>query len=421
MKNYISCVAATLCLPLLGALAGCSESAAESGQEKPTATLVVVAPPLEQSVTDHYEFTGRTDAAESVEIRARVTGFLRAVKFEDGSEVARDAPLYEIDDREYQAALASANAERTSAEAHQVKATTDFKRVDELKKKGNVSAEEFDRADAAKKEADAAVESAQAKQARAQLDVDFSRIASPIAGKISRSLITEGNLVNANITPLTTIVSVDPMYVYFDVDERTILTIKKQVREGLIESRTNEEIPIQMGLTIDKGYPHSGVIDFIDNRVDPGTGTVRVRGKFDNPRPEKGERILDAGLFARISVPIGRPKASLLVADRAIGTDQGQKFLYVVNDKNEVVFRPVKLGPKQDGLRTIAEGLNAGERVIIDGLQRVRPGSIVDPKPGDMHSRPGGATAAGTKPADAHGEPKDKDNANNAHQSGSPE
>ena len=405
--------AVALFLPLLGAFSGCGQSEAGSGNVPSTATMVIVSAPVEQSVVDYVEYTGRTDSAESVEIRARVSGFLNAVRFQEGSEVEKGAPLYEIDDREYQADLAAANAEVTSAEAHQIKATTDFNRVEALKMKGAVSAEEYDRADAQKKEADAAVESAQAKKARAQLDVDFSRIAAPIAGKISRSLITEGNLVNANITPLTTIVSVDPMYVYFDVDERTILTLKKQVREGQLESRNHDEnMPIQMGLTIDRDYPHSGIIDFIENRVDPNTGTVRVRGKFENPRPATGDRVIDAGLFAHIRVPIGRPKKALLVAERAVGTDQGQKFLYVVDDKNEVVFRPVKLGAKHDGLRTIAEGLNAGERVIIDGLQRVRPGAIVDPKPGDMHSRPGGAAAA--KPA---GKPNEGDDASAGHKS----
>lgn len=392
---------------MLLALAGCGHSQADSGQEPPPSAIVIVDQPVEQSVVDYVEYTGRTDAAESVEIRARVTGFLNAVRFAEGTEVEKGAALYEIDDREYQADLSAARAELAGAQAHQEKTTTDFKRVEALKEKKAASAEEFDRADAAKKEADASVESAQAKQIRAQLNVDFSRIAAPISGKISRSLTTVGNLINGDVTVLTSIVSVDPIYVYFDVDERTILTLKKQVREGQLASKNNEEIPVLMGLTIDKDYPHQGTIDFIENRVDPRTGTVRVRGTFKNPRPEKGERVLDAGLFARIRVPIGRPKPSLLVAERAIGTDQGQKFLYVVDDKNEVVFRPVRLGATHDGLRTITEGLNAGERVIIDGLQRVRPGSVVQPKPGEMRSRPRGAVADKAERKEVSGAPDD--------------
>ena len=377
-------------------LSGCGDSHAGTETEKPAAAIVVVSPPIEKSVVDYVDYTGRTDAAESVEIRARVTGFLNAVLFQDGAEVEKGAPLFEIDDREYQADLDSARAELASAKAHQEKATTDFKRMEALKQKGAASAEEYDRADAAKKEADAAVESGVAKQTSAQLKVDFSKIAAPIAGKISRSQTTQGNLINADTTVLTTIVSVEPMYVYFDVDERTILTIRKQVREGQLEAKDDHEVPVLMGLTIDKDYPHVGTIDFLENRVDPRTGTMRVRGTFKNPRPEKGERTLDAGMFARIRVPLGHPKTAILVAERAIGTDQGQKFLYVVDDKNEVVFRPVQLGAVHDGLRAIIEGVNAGERVIIDGLQRVRPGSVVEPKAGDMRSRPGGAAGEET-------------------------
>lgn len=365
----------------------------------------MVSPAVEQQVLDYVDYTGRTDAAESVEIRARITGFLNAVKFEDGAEVEKGAPLFEIDDREYQADLEGAQGELASAKAHQEKSTTDFKRMETLKQKGQASIEEYDRTDAQRKEADAAVISAEAKVKRAQLNVDFTRIAAPISGKISRSKITEGNLVNADATVLTTIVSVEPMYVYFDVDERTILTLRKQVREGQLDRMKKQEIPVLMGLTIDKDYPHVGAIDFLENRVDPSTGTIRVRGTFKNPRPETGERILDAGLFARIRVPIGHPKSALLVTERAIGADQGQKFLYVVDDKNEVVFRAVQLGAVHDGLRVIAEGLNAGERVIIDGLQRVRPGSVVDPKPGDMRSRPGGATADKSAPDPAKNAP----------------
>lgn len=185
--------------------------------------------------------------------------------------------------------------------------------------------------------------------------------------------MTVGNLVDANKTVLTTIVSVDPIYVYFDVDERTFLTLMQQVREGKLEGGKEQVIPVYLGLTTDKGYPFKGRIDFVENRVNPATGTIRTRGTFPNPKPPVGRRILEAGLFARIRVPLGKPKPTLLVADRAIGTDQARKFVYVVNDKNEVVFRPVQLGPMHEGLRAISEGLAAGERIIIDGLQRVRP------------------------------------------------
>jgi RND family efflux transporter MFP subunit len=361
---------------------------------------VVVSPPVEQAVVDYVDYTGRTDSADTVEIRARVTGFLNAVLFKDGAEVQKGQALYEIDDREFQADLEAAKAQHATAVAHQEKANLDFQRAEALKAKGAITAAQYDQILADKKEADAQVQSAQAKQDRAQLNVDFSKIAAPIAGKINRSNLTIGNLVDANKTVLTSIVSVDPIYVYFDVDERTFLTLMQQVREGKLESGEKTVIPIFMGLTTDKGYPHKGTIDFLENRVNPATGTIRTRGTFPNPQPPVGRRVLESGLFARVRVPIGKPKPTLLVADRAIGTDQGRKFVYVVDDTNKVVFRPVELGAMHEGLRAISEGLTAGERVIIDGLQRVRPGVIVSPTPGDMRSRPGEAIAAKSK-ADA--------------------
>lgn len=379
---------------LLLFLPSCRESSAHPARAKLPPAVVIVSTPVEQSVIDSVDFTGRTDSTETVEIRARVTGFLDKVSFEDGAEVEAGAVLYHIDDREYQADFEAADAELSAGLARQEKAKTDFKRVQTLREKGAVSAEEFDRADAGKKEADAAVQSAKAKKDRAQLNLDFSKIAAPISGKISRTQITAGNLVSADKTLLTTIVSVDPMDVYFDIDERTMLTVRKKIREGKLEAKDDKEVPVLMGLAIDDDYPHEGHIDFFDNRVDPNTGTIRARGVFGNPMPKVGKRVLTPGLFARIRVPISDPHPALLVTDRAIGTELGQKFVYVVDDKNEVASRPVTLGASHEGLRVIAAGIAAGDRIIIDGLQRVRPGSVVEPKPGTMWMRPGEAAAA---------------------------
>jgi RND family efflux transporter MFP subunit len=380
------------CVPALLLLAGCENSAADSNQPAP-ATVVVVSTPVQKPVVDYVDYTGRTESAETVEIRARVTGFLTAILFKDGVEVQKGAPLYEIDDREFQADLNAANGELLTADAHQQKATTDFQRAEELRKKEAITAAQYDQILAAKKEADASVQSATAKRDRAQLNVIFSKIDAPISGKTSRSNLTVGNLVDANQTVLTTIVSVDPIYVYFDVDERTFLLVQKQVREGKLEARKSTAVPVWMGLTTDKGYPHEGTLDFIENRINPNTGTIRVRGTFSNPKPAVGDRVLESGLFARVRVPLSKPKNALLITERAIGTDQGQKFVYVVNDKNEVVYRPVQLGAMHDGLRAITEGLTATDRIIIDGLQRVRPGSVVAPKEGSMNSRPGETVA----------------------------
>ncbi|MCY2963667.1 MAG: efflux RND transporter periplasmic adaptor subunit [Planctomycetota bacterium] len=393
MCHPLSRSAWLLLLPVMVACSGCGQTQAESSQNAPP-TMVIVSPPVEESVTDFVDYTGRTEAVETVEIRSRVSGFLDKVLFKDGDDVTQGANLYQIDDREYQADLAVVTGDLTSAEARAEKAKTDFERALGLKKNRAISDEDFDRAVSGKLEAEAAVASASAAKARKQLDVEFSKITSPIAGRISRNLISAGNLVTADNTLLTTIVSVDPIYVNFDVDERTILNIQRGVREGRLKSRVQGEIPILLGLATDKNYPYEGVIDFIDNRVDPRTGTIRVRGNFPNPKPDVGQRALSPGLFSRVRVPVGEPTRSLLVTDRAVGTDLGRKFLYVVNDSNEVVFRPVELGARHDGLRVVSQGLNPGERVIIDGLQRVRPGSVVAPKPGEMRSRPSRSAAA---------------------------
>jgi RND family efflux transporter MFP subunit len=235
------------------------------------------------------------------------------------------------------------------------------------------------------------------------LNVEFSSIAAPISGKISRTEITAGNLIQADNTLLTTIVSVDPINVYFDIDERTILAIRKCMREGKMKSGRHREaddretFSVEMGLAIDEGYPKVGYIDFVDNRISPATGTIRVRGVFANPEFQPQRREMTPGMFARVRVPLSEPHPALLVAERAIGTDQGRKFVYVVNEKNEVVDRTVTLGPVENRLRVITDGLKAGEQVIIDGLQRVRPGVEVTVKPAKMDGRPGMSSVEETK------------------------
>ncbi|HEY3962946.1 MAG TPA: efflux RND transporter periplasmic adaptor subunit [Planctomycetaceae bacterium] len=388
---------------------GCSDLRSESISEKRPPVIVTAGVPVEDSISDYVEYTGRIDAVETVEIRARVTGFLTNVWFSgkqgteensaEGTEVKAGAPLYQIDDREYKADLQAAEGELAIAMAQLEKATGDLKRAVALKDKGSISLEEYERNDTAKKQADANVLAAQAKRDRARLNVEFSSIAAPISGKISRTEITAGNLIKADNTLLTTIVSVDPINVYFNLDERTLLVVHKLMREGKVKGAKGkhaddrEVFSVELGLATDEGYPKQGYIDFLDNHVDPATGTVRVRGVFANPEFQPQRREMTPGMFAHVRVPLGEPHSALLVAERAVGTDQGRKFVYVVNDKNEVVDRTVILGPVHNGLRVIAEGLKSGERVIIDGLQRVRPGAEVNAKPADMNSRPGSSVA----------------------------
>jgi RND family efflux transporter MFP subunit len=406
MRSIFCGLIVPLCAVLL--VPGCDASHADSAAQKPPVAIVTAGPPVEKPVARYIEFTGRTDAVDSVEIRARVTGFLKKVFFAndeqsegassgsgEGTEVKAGTPLYEIDDREYVAELKAAKGELTTALAQQEKAAGDVKRALTLREKGNISAEEFERTETARKQADAQVESASAKCDRAELNVEFSHIAAPISGKISRSEISAGNLIRAENTLLTTIVSVDPIHMYFDLDERTLLTVRKLMQEGKIKgvrsgsTGSQETFPVEMGLAIDEGYPKKGYIDFLDNRVNPATGTIRVRGVFANPEFAPQKREMAPGMFTRVRVPLGEPQPSLLVAERAIGTSQGRQFVYLVNERNEVVDRTVTLGPMDGGLRVIADGLKAGEKVIIDGLQRVRPGAEVQAKPATMDSRPG--------------------------------
>jgi RND family efflux transporter MFP subunit len=410
----------------LAAFAGCGESHAVSN-EKPPAAVVTAGTPLERPVTEYVEFTGRTDASESVEVRARVTGFLMKVFFTageeteasssgdtapppaEGTEITAGTPLYEIDDREFKADVQDATGELTDFLAQQEKAESDLKRALVLKEKGNISTEEYERNVTAKKQADAHVESAKAKLQRADLNVEFSHIAAPISGKISKTEITAGNLIRADNTLLTTIVSQDPIDVYFDMDERTLLTVRRLMLEGKVkgvkkEGGDKETFPVEMALAIDEGYPKHGYIDFLDNRVNPATGTIRVRGVFGNPEFMPKRREMAPGMFCRVRVPLGEAQPALMIAERAIGTDQGRKFVYVISEKNEVVDRTIALGPMQEGLRVVTSGLKADDKVIIDGMQRVRPGVEVAPKPARMDSRPGDAEAeADGAPADSRG------------------
>jgi RND family efflux transporter MFP subunit len=372
MRGPLLSLAAVLALA-----AGCAPSSAEPPKRQPP--VVTVSTPIEKEVVDNFYFEGYTAAVATVDIRARVTGYLSKVYFKDGDDVKAGQPLLLIDKRPYEAELAQAQAELGRAEALVKRLNSDFARAERLLPMRTISQEEYDRIAGERAQAMADVKSRQAAVERADLYLHFCAISAPIAGRISRALVTEGNLVIANETLLTTIVSTDPMYAYFDVDEPTVLGIQQMIREGELQSRDEVQPPIRLGLDIDEGYPHQGVIDFVENRVDPKTGTLKVRGVFANK-----DEVLSPGLHARIELPIGKPHKALMVAERAIGTSQGQKFVYVVDDKNVVVARPVAVGLLQGHLRVITSGLRPDERVIVSGLQRVREGVTVDPKPAEM-------------------------------------
>ena len=343
---------------------------------------VTVSYPAEREITDHNDQTGRTAAVDSVELRARVWGYVDKVNFKEGVLVKKGEVLFEIDPRNYKAALAQAEGNLAAAEAKAARLGLELARAEDLKKTKALAQQEYDKAVGDRGEAVGSVTALKGIVDQAKLDLSFTKVTAPISGRVGRALVTEGNLVQsgqAGGTVLTTLVSVDPMYVYFDVDERTVLRVRQLIREGKAKSARDVVWPVLMGLANEEGYPHEGTIDFVDNQVNPKTGTLRLRGVFAN----KDER-LSPGYFARVRVPIGYPHKALLINDRAVDTDQGQKIVYVVDQDNKVVTRPVRLGSLHDGLRAVEDGLKSGERVIVTGLQQIRPGMTVEPKVIDM-------------------------------------
>jgi RND family efflux transporter MFP subunit len=372
----------------IASLSGCRGSQSQAAPKAPEAVAVIVAPPVEQDITDFMDYTGRTEAVESVEIRSRVSGYLTHVGFMGSldSEVKQGDLLFQIDDRPYKNALASAKARLASAEASLKTSSAELERTEGLFKKGVVVQAELDRDVGRKAQSDADILGAHAAIAQAELDLEFTKITSPIDGMISKPNLTNGNLVSPATQSLTVIVSVDPIYVYFDLDEPTMLQIQKNIRDGKLPTRDEGEYRIFLGLANDEGHPYEGKLDFVDNRVDPNTGTIRVRGIFKNPKPERGNRPLTPGLFARVRVPLGAAHQSLLISERAVGRDMGQTYVYVVGADNTVSRRNIRLGPLHSGLRVVlsdpskeSDGIKPGDQIVISGLQRVRPKSKVEP------------------------------------------
>jgi RND family efflux transporter MFP subunit len=387
MKAYDHFLTFFILIVTLGlALAGCKHEPPALAATPPP--VVMVSPPVEREITDYYEYTARTAAVEAVEVRARVSGYLVKVNFREGSVVKKGDLLFQIDPRPFQAVLDEAKGQVAQWEAKLARAEADATRYERLLPKGAASQKDLDQAIADRGEARAAIQSARAAVDRAALDLEFTRVTAPINGRISRHLIDEGNLVTADTTLLTTIVSIDPMYAYFDADEGTVLHVRQLIREGKARNaRASEEVTVLLGLANEKSFPHRGTIDFLDNQVNPQTGTLRLRGVFPNEMVN-GNEVLLPGYFARVRLLIGQTHGALLVTERAIDTDQGQKILYVVNDKNEVVSRPISVGALHDGLRVLEAGVQPGERVIVNGLLQVRPGITVEPKLVDMPVSP---------------------------------
>lgn len=368
-------------------LAGCFKPAAEPPVR--VAPIVTVSHPVEMEVVDNYYFEGYTAAVSTVDVRARVTGYLSKIYFQDGEDVKEGAPLFLIDPRPYQATLDQAKAELARSHATLKRLDADLARAETLLPKRTISQQEYDKTAAERNEAVADVKAKEAAVEQANLNLHFAAIKAPISGRISRRLVTEGNLVAANETLLTTIVSIDPVYAYFDVDEPTVLKVRQMIREGKVSSAREGTVKVKLALDIDKGYPYEGTIDFIENRIDSSTGTLKIRAVFPNP-----DQALLPGLHARIEMPLGQPYKALAINERAIGAAQGRKFVFVVNQDNKVVERAVTLGLQKEHMRVVLDGLTPTDRVIVNGLQRVRPGVTVDPQLMDATAASGAAGAS---------------------------
>jgi len=359
-------------------LAGCG-GAPETQQKPPEVT---VAQPLARQVTDWDEYTGRLAAPESVEVRSRVSGYVSAVPFNDGAMVRKGDLLFVIDQRPYKAALDGARADLSGARARLELAGRELQRARQLLETHTISQRDFDMRDEERRTAVAGIASAEARVQSAALDLEFCEVRAPIPGRVGRRLITIGNLVTGgtkDATLLTTIVSVDPIHVYVNADERAYLRYQRLAQSRERPSSRDKPNPVRMQLADEEGFPHLGHMDFVDNQLDPATGTIQGRAVFPNP-----DGVLTPGLFARVQVVGEGPYDALLVPDQAVGTDQAKRVVYVLGDDNVPRAVPVVLGRLDGTLRVIRSGLKASDRVIINGVQRVRPGAPVTPVAGQI-------------------------------------
>ena len=387
-------------------LSGCARPQPAAAKKGPPEVMVSM--PVSKEIEDYEEFAGRLEANASILIRARVTGYLLRHPFKEGGLVKKGQVLFEIDPPLYEAQLAHAKGAVLKAKASFQQAERDWNRAKNLGRESNaISREEYDKFKGVYEVTKADVQVTEADLKMAQVNMDYCKVLAPIGGRISKSILDPGNLVKADDTILTSIGDSDPINVYFDVDERTVNRIVRLMHEGVVPKEVSG-VRVRMGLADEEDYPREGVIDFTDNNVDLSTGTLRVRGSFANP-----DELLVPGMFARVRLPIGKPMQALLIAEKALVTDQGQKFVYVVQDANDaehegkVEYRRVNLGRLHDGLRVIKpyeeklneegevisrEGVKPNEKVVVSGLQRIRPDIQVKFKDVEMpRSTPSGS------------------------------
>ncbi|MCH7294516.1 efflux RND transporter periplasmic adaptor subunit [Acinetobacter higginsii] len=335
----------------------------------PPAATVDVASVVSQTITDWQEYSGRLEAIDQVDVRPQVSGKLIAVHFKDGSLVNKGDLLFTIDPRPFEAELNRAKAQLASAEAQVTYSSANLGRNQRLIQSNAIAHQELDQAENEARSANANLQAAKAAVETARLNLEYTRITAPVSGRISRAEVTVGNVVSAGngAQVLTSLVSVSRLYASFDVDEQTYL-------KYISNQRNSAQVPVYLGLANESGFSREGYISSIDNNLNTTSGTIRVRATFDNP---KG--VMLPGLYARIRLGGGQPRAAILISPTAIGVDQDKRFVVVVDAKNQTAYREVKLGAQQDGLQIINSGLQVGDRIVVNGLQRIRPGDPVNP------------------------------------------
>ena len=371
---------------LLAASPQACRPAAKSAALPAAPPAVTVAAPVSRTITEWNEFSGRLASPARVEIRARVSGHRDTVHFKEGSVVQQGDLLFTIDPRPY-----AVEAARLQADVERMRTRVDLARIEsrnaeQLRASAAISNEEMERRFKALGETLGSVKAAEAALEAAQLDLKFTEVRSPITGRISNARVTAGNLVRGGTqetTLLTTVVALDPIHCYFEVDERSALKYRDLIRSGQLPHALDGGMPAEMGLADQADFSHQGVVDFMDNELAPGTGTLRARGVFPNP-----DRLMVPGFFARVRIPGSEARETLLIRDQAVSDDQGRSFVWVVGPDNTAIYRPVVLGPKTDGLRIVRDGLAAGERVVINGAMAVRAGAKVTATDGTMDPAP---------------------------------
>ncbi len=400
--------AGLLLLAGMAGVVGCGQAGSQTAQPPPPATQVVYDTPITQVVTDYEDFPGRTDAIYTVEVRARVSGYLKRVYFHDGQEVRKDELLFLIDPRPFKATLDRQKGALEQAEAHAKRLNNEYHRAKVLFEQGRaISREEFDRFTFDHAEAEAALSTARANVDLAQLDLDWTQVTADlpegVTGRLSRRMVDPGNLVKADDTMMTTIVSQDPLYVYFDVHEQAMLRIRRLIQEGKVKARSEKEVSLLIGLSDEKDregnpvYPHQGIVDFTDNRVDVNTGTLRFRARLANPN-----QMISPGLFVKVRLPIGEAHPALMIREQALQADQGLKKVFVLQPKDEEgnpyfirdakdelvmdekgkpipAYKPVAVdvgipGVLRNGFREISQGIKPGDMVVTVGMQKIRLG-----------------------------------------------